>query len=139
MRPRAAEGTDMGNKCTHAPFPEPVARERMSSTEGLQSSDRRGVLPECVEVHSISEQKPDDQADVPWWRPASWVEHSPAFPDGALRTVEPMVPVLFDALRAMGPYSDLEDESARMGLPPFAGLECGAATMEAGGSSSSRG
>ena len=90
-------------------------------------------------MHSMSEQKADDQADVPWWRPASWVEHSPSFPDGALRSVEPMVPVLFDALRAIGPYSDLEAESARMGLPPFAGLTSGAAAMGAGGSSRSRG
>lgn len=90
-------------------------------------------------MHSMCELLPKDQADVPWWRPTSWLENRLDFPDGALRSVEPVVPVLFDAMRAMGPYSDLEDESARMGLPPFDGLEAARARTGAGGSSSSRG
>ena len=61
------------------------------------------------------------------------------FPDGALRSIEPIVPVLFDAMRCLGPHSNFEEESTLMGLPPFSGLECGGASAGAGRASSSRG
>ena len=90
-------------------------------------------------MHSMNEQLPEDQADVPWWRPTSWAENRLDFPDGALRSVEPVVPVLFDVIRQLGPYEGLEDESACMGLPPFDGLDAARARARADASSSSRG
>ena len=77
------------------------------------------------------------QADVPWWRPASWFEGYNAFPDGALFSVEPTIPVLFDAMAASGPHSAYQEEAAQMSLPPFEGCEEASASSLALVSSSS--
>ena len=122
--------------------PEPVARvshEFVSTGTVSVTSVHVCKDPSGNPRHLMGQHGGCNQADDPWWRPASWHEGRLDFPDGALYSVEPWVPVLFDAFKETGPHADRRAEAASMALPPFAGCDAQGAEAASGASSSSAG